>query len=234
MPLCKAIVIVGTGASAQVVRSSFEEIGVTVLAFAADREFCKHEEIYGKRLVPLDDLRSFFPLSTGFHVAVGYNAMNALRSRLLARMKELGFTACSFISPAARISKDAELGEHCYVGDFVSIQPFAVLGSDCTVLSGSTVGHHSVVNAHSYICQHSNLNGYVRVGGYSFIGAGSTLLDGVELGQHSFVGACAKVGTSMGDDCFYNPSDNKVYSNGSIKFAKWFNKRQQYYALHNT
>ena len=228
----KPIIIVGTGASAQVSCSQFEQHGgYAVVAFAAERPFCTEASLYGRPLLALEDLPAAFAATIPFHVAVGYNDMGTVRARLLAQMRELGFSPCSYQSPSAAVSSDARLGEHCHLGDGVSIQPFAAVGDNVHILSGCTVGHHSVVGSHSYICQHANINGYVRLGAHCFVGAGATLLDGVVVGRYGFIGAGAVVRTTMPEDSFYNPHDNTVHPQGRQKFAAWFARRQDHYAV---
>jgi sugar O-acyltransferase (sialic acid O-acetyltransferase NeuD family) len=225
------IILVGTGATAQVYCSQIEQYShYKVIAFTAEQPFCG-ESLLGKPVFDINVLPKFFNKGTHFFVCVGYNDMNVLRASLLFKMKKLEFNPISYISPSAIISCNALLGEHCYIGDNVCIQPYAKIDNDVTILPGCTIGHHTKIYEHVYICQNVNINGFISIKNNAFIGASATILDGVTIGHYSFIGAGAQVRASVPDETFCSPFNNTLHPNAREKFAAWFAERQNYYAV---
>ncbi|MFO1216872.1 MAG: acetyltransferase [Burkholderiaceae bacterium] len=186
----RKLVIVGDSAFAEVAREYFDaESDHDVVAFAVEAPFLKRESLHGLPVVPFETLAdAFSPADHDVYVAVVYTQLNRLRARLAAQAKEKGFALASFVSPRAQVWRNAVLGEHCFVFEHNTVQPFVRIGADVVLWSGNHIGHHSVIEDHCFVSSQVVISGFCRVGAYSFLGVNATLANNVSLGRDNWLG----------------------------------------------
>lgn len=228
----KDFFIFGCGTSASVYYALFKQWGVGDASFfCAEKKFCNIDSFNGKQLLPLEQLTSVFDKGESFHVAIGYNGMNSVRTFFLATLRHMGFTPFTAISPSATIADDSCFSDHCFVADGVIVNPFVNVHENVTILSGAVIGHHTTILSNCYICQRVITNGLVSIGENCFIGAGSNIMDGVTIGKDCFIGGGACVRHDIPDGSFYDPITNTYCKGGKALFDKWFEKRRAFYDL---
>jgi sugar O-acyltransferase (sialic acid O-acetyltransferase NeuD family) len=186
----RKLVIVGDSAFAEVAREYFDaESDHQVVAFAVEQPFLKRESLHGLPVVPFETLaQQFAPADHDVYVAVVYTQLNRLRARLAAQAKEQGFRLASFVSPRAQVWRNATLGEHCFVFEHNTVQPFVRIGHNVVLWSGNHIGHHSVIEDHCFISSQVVVSGFCRVGAYGFLGVNATLANNVTLGRDNWLG----------------------------------------------
>lgn len=186
----RKLVIVGDSAFAEVAREYFDaESDHQVVAFSVEQAFLKRESLHGLPVVPFETLtQQFAPADHDVYVAVVYTQLNRLRARLAAQAKEQGFRLASFVSPRAQVWRNATLGEHCFVFEHNTVQPFVQIGDNVVLWSGNHIGHHSVIEDHCFVSSQVVVSGFCRVGAYSFLGVNATLANKVTLGRDNWLG----------------------------------------------
>lgn len=186
----RKLVIVGDSAFAEVAREYFDaESDHQVVAFAVEQPFLKRESLHSLPVVPFETLaQQFAPADHDVYVAVVYTQLNRLRARLAAQAREQGFRLASFVSPRAQVWRNATLGEHCFVFEHNTVQPFVRIGGNVVLWSGNHIGHHSVIEDHCFVSSQVVVSGFCRVGAYSFLGVNSTLANNVTLGRDNWLG----------------------------------------------
>ena len=186
----RKLVIVGDSAFAEVAREYFDaESDHQVVAFAVEQAFLKRESLHGLPVVPFENLaQRFAPADHDVYVAVVYTQLNRLRARLAAQAKEQGFRLASFVSPRAQVWRNVVLGEHCFVFEHNTVQPFVQIGSNVVLWSGNHIGHHSVIEDHCFVSSQVVVSGFCRIGAYSFLGVNATLANNVTLGRDNWLG----------------------------------------------
>jgi sugar O-acyltransferase (sialic acid O-acetyltransferase NeuD family) len=186
----RKLVIVGDSAFAEVAREYFDaESDHQVVAFAVEQAFVKRESLHGLPVVPFENLaQRFAPADHDVYVAVVYTQLNRLRARLAAQAKEQGFRLASFVSPRAQVWRNVALGEHCFVFEHNTVQPFVQIADNVVLWSGNHIGHHSVIEDHCFVSSQVVVSGFCRIGAYSFLGVNATLANNVTLGRDNWLG----------------------------------------------
>jgi sugar O-acyltransferase (sialic acid O-acetyltransferase NeuD family) len=186
----RKLIIVGDSAFAEVAREYFDaESDHEVVAFAVEQPFLRRESLHGLPVLPFETLsQARAPADHDVYVAVVYTQLNRLRARLAAQAKAQGFALASFVSPRAQVWRNATLGEHCFVFEHNTVQPFVQIGANVVLWSGNHIGHHSVIEDHCFVSSQVVISGFCRVGAYSFLGVNATLANNVSLGRDNWLG----------------------------------------------
>ena len=128
----RQLVIVGDSAFAEVALEYFDaESDYRVAGFAVERAYLTRDRFHGLPVVAFEDLEKHFaPETHEVYVATVYTQLNRLRARLAAEAKARGYRLASFVSPRAQVWRNAVLGEHCFVFEHNTVQPFVTLGDN--------------------------------------------------------------------------------------------------------
>ena len=186
----KKLVVVGDSAFAEIAREYFDhDSDHEVVAFAVERAFLKRDNLRGLPVVDLETLeRTFPPESHDVHVAVVYTQLNRLRARLCASLKSRGYGLASYVSSRAFVWRNVSLGEHCFVFEDNTVQPFVRIGANVVMWSGNHIGHHSVIGDNSFVSSHVVVSGFCNVGESSFLGVNCAIANNVTVGRDNWVG----------------------------------------------
>jgi sugar O-acyltransferase (sialic acid O-acetyltransferase NeuD family) len=165
-----------------------------VVAFAVEQEYLGRSSLFGLPVVPFEEMETFYPPAThAFYAALVYTQLNRLRARLYGTAKTKGYAPASYISSRAFLWRNVKLGEHCFIFEDNTIQPFVTLGSNVVLWSGNHIGHHSRIHDHVFISSHVVISGVCDIGEYCFFGVNSTVGNNVVIGQECLIGAGACV-----------------------------------------
>jgi sugar O-acyltransferase (sialic acid O-acetyltransferase NeuD family) len=133
-------------------------------------------------------------------VTVGSVGDTALRRRLYAMIKALGFTIPMVIDPSAELAKDVQLSRGVFVGKRAVVNAGAVIGECAIVNTGAIVEHDCIIGRFSHVSPGTVLCGQVVVGNDSHIGAGSVVRQCLEIGERSIIGIGSVVTENIPDD----------------------------------
>ncbi len=182
-----------------------------VVAFSVEREYLQGETFRGLPMVPFESLESVCdPADHSVHVAVTYLRFNRIRARLAAEAKAKGFALASYVSSRAFVWPNVELGEHCFVFEDNTLQPFVRVGANVVLWSGNHVGHHSRIGDNCFISSHVVISGGVRIGDNSFLGVNATLVNDIEVGTDCWIGPAVTVTRDVERDSFLTPAKSTV------------------------
>ena len=186
----RKLIIVGDSAFAEIAQEYFDaDSDYTVVGFSVEAAYLKQSELHGLPVVPFETLEQHFaPGDHEVFVATTYTQLNRLRARLSAQAKARGYKLASYISPRAFVWRNVALGEHCFIFEDNTVQPFVSIGDNVVLWSGNHIGHHSVVKSHCFIASHVVVSGFCTVGEYSFLGVNATLANNVNVGRDNWVG----------------------------------------------
>src|SRR5262249_10363853 len=147
-----------------------------VVGFAVERPFRKRESLRGRPVVDFEDVESRFPTEHhSFYAAVVYTQDNSLRERLYGQAKAKGYAPASYVSSRTFMWRNVQLGEHCFIFEHNTVQPFVTLGDNVVLWSGNHVGHHSTIGSHGFVSSHCVVAGFVSIGTHAFLGVNSTI-----------------------------------------------------------
>ncbi len=191
----KQVVVFGTGKMAEMVYLYLtKDSDHEVAAFTVDGAHLTTRELYGRKVVPFEEVASLYPPDRfGMFVAIGYTKLNKPRARKFAEAKAKGYRCISYVHSRVMSLDTVKTGENCFILENQVIQPNVRFGDDVVVWSGNHFGHDVVVGDHSWIASHVVLSGNVSVGRYCFLGINAAVRDGVEIADETLIGAGAVI-----------------------------------------
>jgi sugar O-acyltransferase (sialic acid O-acetyltransferase NeuD family) len=186
----KKLVILGDSAFAEVAYEYFtKDSEYQVVGFSVESAFIINDTFFGLPVVPFETIEeSFDPDEVEFYAALVYTQLNRLRKRLYNEAKRKGYKPASYISSRAFIWHNVELGEHCFIFEDNTIQPFVKIANNVVLWSGNHIGHHSVVQDHCFIASHVVISGFCNIGRNTFMGVNATLGNNVSIGEDNWIG----------------------------------------------
>ena len=198
----RKLVIIGDTAFAEIAYEYFtHDSPYEVLAFSVEQAYLKREHLLGLPIVPFETLEECFaPSEFHFFVAATYTQSNRLRARLYRQARDKGYAAASYVSSQAFVWRNCHIGEHCFIFENNTVQPFVSIGSNVIMWSGNHIGHHSVIQDHSFISSHVVISGFCEIGEFCFLGVNSTVANNLSIGANCTIGAGATVIGNVPDE----------------------------------
>jgi sugar O-acyltransferase (sialic acid O-acetyltransferase NeuD family) len=186
----KRLVIVGDSAFAEVAREYFDaDTEYQVAAFSVESAYLKRDRLLGLPVVALETLQATHPPTEyDAFVAIVYTQLNRLRARLALAAKSKGYRLASYVSPRAFIWRNVVMGEHCFVFEDNTLQPFVRLGNNVVLWSGNHIGHHSTVRDNCFVSSHVVISGFCDIGENTFMGVNSTVANNVRVAPDNWIG----------------------------------------------
>lgn len=123
------------------------------------------------------------------------------KSRIVRGLRNPRITFPTLIHPSVIFSTETQLGAGCVLcaGSIltvnVKLEDFVTLNLKCTV------GHDSYLGAFSSFMPNVSVSGEVKVGRQVYVGTGANILNRVEIGSGTVVGAGALVNKSLPEYC---------------------------------
>lgn len=218
----RRLVIVGDSAFAEVAYECFtRDSEYEVAGFAVEAAFLSRPTLFGLPVVPLESVEQHFPPSDfEFYAALVYTQLNRLRSRLFQAMKDKGYRAASYISSRAFVWPNVEIGEHCFVFEHNTLQPFVRIGTNVVVWSGNHIGHHSTIEDNCFLASHVVVSGFCTVGRNTFIGVNATLANNVTIAPDNWIGMGALIGHDTEPDQLFKGVDTQPARVPASRFFK--------------
>jgi sugar O-acyltransferase (sialic acid O-acetyltransferase NeuD family) len=202
MDKTQKLIILGDSAIAEIAYEYFTyDSPYEVVAFSVDQDYLKQDSLFGLPVVPFENLQDhFLPSEHSFFAATNYSSLNALRKRFYAEGKAKGFAPASYVSSRAFVWRNVQLGEHCFIFEDNTVQPFVKIGNNVILWSGNHIGHHSVIHDHTFVSSHVVISGFCEVGESCFMGVNATVANNITIGNNCIVGAGALVLSNADDN----------------------------------
>jgi sugar O-acyltransferase (sialic acid O-acetyltransferase NeuD family) len=199
--VARRLIIVGNTAFAEIAGEYFSlDSDYDLVAFSVEREYLREATLAGLPIVPFEELEnSFAPAEHDVYVAATYTQLNRLRTRLADAASARGYGLASYVSSRSFVWPNVELGEHCFVFEDNTVQPFVTLGRNVVLWSGNHIGHHSTIGDHCFVSSHVVVSGFEHIGQSCFLGVNSTFANDLEVGSGCVIGAGALVLGDVGD-----------------------------------
>lgn len=214
----RKLILVGDRVFAEIAHEYFtHDSDYEVVAFSVERDFIRGDTFRDLPMVPFESLADAYdPADHSVHVAVTYLHFNRVRARLAGAAREQGFALASYVSSRAFVWRNVELGEHCFVFEDNTIQPFVRIGRNVVLWSGNHIGHHSGVGDNCFISSHVVVSGGVRIGDNSFLGVNSTLVNDIEIGRDCWIGPSVTVTRDLAPGSFYTPPKSTLREESAL------------------
>ena len=201
------LVIVGDSLFAEIAYEYFtHDSSYEVVAFAVEAQYRKRDALFGLPVVDFETLTETHPPDEhSVYVAMVYTQLNRLRARLAADAKQRGYALASYVSSRAFVWRNVQLGEHVFIFEDNTLQPFVTIGDNVVLWSGNHIGHHSTIRDHVFIASHVVISGSVVVGESTFLGVNATLVNDIEIGADSWIGPDVSLTRSIPPGSVYRP-----------------------------
>jgi sugar O-acyltransferase (sialic acid O-acetyltransferase NeuD family) len=218
----RKLIVIGDSAFAEIAREYFDaDSDYRVVAFAVEQAFRRRDELHGLPVVDVETLAAdFAPAEHSVFVAVTYSQLNRLRARLSQAAKARGYALASYVSSRAFVWRNVQLGEHCFVFEDNTLQPFVRVGDNVVLWSGNHIGHHSTIGNHCFISSHVVVSGFCRIGASSFLGVNATLANNVTLGRDNWIGPNTVVMKDTADGALFKTEQPEPARVSATRFFK--------------
>ena len=218
----KKLVIIGDSAFAEVAYECFtHDSEYEVVGFAVESAYLKKNELFGLPIVPFEQIDEHFkPCEVEFYAALVYTQLNRLRTRLYHAAKAKGYRPASYISSRAFVWHNVQLGEHCFIFEDNTVQPFVKIGNNVVLWSGNHIGHHSLIRDNCFIASHAVISGFCDIGENSFIGVNATLANNVTIGKDNWIGPNAAIMKNTEVGALYRTEQPEPAKISALRFFK--------------
>lgn len=215
------LVLFGDGLFADIAYEYFtHDSDYKVVAFCVDKAYLKVEEKFGLPVVAKEELAErFAPAAHSFYAAITYGQLGRVRERFYVDAKAMGYTPASYISSRAFVWRNVQLGEHCFIFEDNTVQPFVTIGNNVVLWSGNHIGHHSAIGDHVFIASHAVISGCCTIGPHQFIGVNATLANNLTIAEDCLIGAGSLVTRNMETDSISKGSRSEVVA-GARRYFK--------------
>jgi len=116
-----------------------------------------------------------------------------IHKKIALKVLKNGFKFTNAVSPLARISPFAEIGNGIAIFPQAIINPGSSIGNYCIINVAATISHDTKVGPFTNINPGAHLAGNVIVGEGCYIGMGSNIIQGTTIGKWSVLGAGSAV-----------------------------------------
>lgn len=191
----RKLIIVGDSLFAEIAYEYFtHDSPYDVVAFSVEGAYLTKDSLFGLPVVPFEELAGHYaPAGHSFYAALVYTQLNRLRTRLYQAAKAQGYAPASYISSRAFVWRNVRVGEHCFIFEDNTVQPFVTIGDNVVLWSGNHIGHHSTIREHNFISSHVVISGVCDIGASCFFGVNATVGNNVTIGPDCLIGAGAVV-----------------------------------------
>lgn len=218
----RKLIIGGDSAFAEIAYEYFtHDSDYEVVAFTVEREFLKRDSLFGLPIVPFETLeQDFDPAAHSVYAAQVYTQLNRLRTRMSKAAKAKGFALASYVSSRAFLWRNVQMGEHCFIFEDNTVQPFVRIGDNVVLWSGNHIGHHSVIGDNCFISSHVVISGFVNVGDNCFLGVNSTIANNVSIGRDCWLGPSTTIAKDAPEATLFKPVKSEMAGVSTLKFFK--------------
>lgn len=190
----KKLVIFGNSAFAEIADEYFTyDSPYEVVAFTVNRDYAKETTFRGRPLIPYEEIAGqLAPEDHSLYAAITYQRLNRLRAEISADAKAKGFELASYISSHAFLWRNVSVGEHCFIFEDNTVQPFVTLGNNVILWSGNHIGHHSTIKDDVFVSSHVVVSGFVTINSNCFMGVNASIGNNVDIGRDVWIspGVC--------------------------------------------
>ena len=218
----KKLLIIGDSAFAEVAYEYFtHDSDYEVVGFAVEADYLKKTELFGLPIISLEDVPSFYsPENIEFYAALVYRDLNRLRTRLYLRMKSMGYRPASYISSRAFVWRNTKVGEHCFIFEDNTVQPFVEIGNNVVLWSGNHIGHHSKISDNCFISSHVVISGYCDIGENSFLGVNTTIANNLLIARDNWIAPGVVISKGSDPGSLYKAPAPELAVVSALRFFK--------------
>jgi sugar O-acyltransferase (sialic acid O-acetyltransferase NeuD family) len=218
----KKLILIGDGATAEICFEYFKyDSDYEVHAFAVHAKYKNKDVFHGLPVVEIESLESNYSATEyEVFVAITFAQLNRTRTQISYFLKQKGYRLASYISSRAFVWRNVKMGEHCFIFEDNTVQPFVELGNNVILWSGNHIGHHSVIHDNCFISSHVVVSGFCEIGENSFLGVNTTLADGIKIGKDNWIGPGLTITKDTDDNLLFSGNHAEASRVSTKRFFK--------------
>ena len=184
----RELILIGGGGHCKASIEVIEAAGTFKIAGIVDLREKLHEKVLGYEIIASDeDLPLLAKEYTNFLITIGQVGIPTRRRELFALLKGLQVNLPTIISPDARVSSQARVGDGTIIFNGAVVQPEVKIGNNCIINVHAVIGHNSVIGNHCHIALGGVIAGDCTIGEGVFIGANGTVVNGARIAHNTVV-----------------------------------------------
>ena len=186
----RKIVLVGGGGHCKACIDVIEAAGVYRIIGILDTKEKVGQVLCGHSIIGTDDMiPELMQKGYAFLITVGQMRSSETRAKIYEKLRQIKAECPVIISPLARVSTHAKVGDGTIVMHFALVNADAVVGENCIINNRALVEHDAIVGDNCHISTGAILNGGVVVGARTFVGSGAVTKEYANIPSDSFVKA---------------------------------------------
>jgi len=220
--MAKKLILLGDSLFAEIAYEYFsDDSDYEVVGFALEKAYIHRESLFDLPIVAFEEVEKHFaPAEHFFYASLVYTQLNRLRTRMYQAAKAKGYRPASYISSKAFVWRNVEVGEHCFIFEDNTIQPFVKIEENVVLWSGNHIGHHSRIQKNCFISSHVVVSGSCNIGENCFFGVNACLGNDVSVGADCLIGAGATVTKNLPENTLVKGNKADIASFGAREYFK--------------
>lgn len=191
----KDLVIIGTGGVGRETALMVEDINEetnewNLLGFIDDNKELMGKEINGYKV--LGDRSYLNNYEKEIYVVIAV-ANNYVKEGLVNYLNNKNIKYATLIHPSVKLNRTITVGEGCIIYPNVIMTVNIKIGNHVIISPKSGIGHDSIIEDYVTILWNVNVSGAEKIRQGATLGSGCTIIQGLEIGRNSFIGAGAVV-----------------------------------------
>lgn len=191
----KDLVIVGTGGVGKETALIVEDINEisqewNLLGFIDDNKELIGKEINGYKVLGDREFLNNFDKEVYVVIAI---ADYCIKEELVKYLTNKNIKYATLIHPSVKINRTISIGKGCIIYQNVIMTVNINIGNHVIISPKCGIGHDSLIEDYVTVLWNVNISGSERIRQGVTLGSGCTIIQGLEIGRGSFVGAGAVV-----------------------------------------
>ena len=191
----KDLVIVGTGGVGKETALIVEDINEisqewNLLGFIDDNKELVGKEINGYKVLGDREFLNNFDKEVYVVIAI---ADHCIKEELVKYLTNKNIQYATLIHPSVKINRTISIGKGCIIYQNVIMTVNINIGNHVIISPKCGIGHDSLIEDYVTVLWNVNISGSERIRQGVTLGSGCTIIQGLEIGRESFVGAGAVV-----------------------------------------
>ena len=191
----KDLVIIGTGGVGKETALIVEDINEisqewNLLGFIDDNKELIGKEINGYKVLGDREFLNNFDKEVYVVIAI---ADYCIKEELVKYLINKNIQYATLIHPSVKINRTISIGKGCIIYQNVIMTVNINIGNHVIISPKCGIGHDSLIEDYVTVLWNVNISGAERIRQGVTLGSGCTIIQGLEIGRGSFVGAGAVV-----------------------------------------
>lgn len=193
----REIVLIGAGGHCEACIDVIEKENSFLIRGILDAAPEKEGSVFEYPILGGDNLIPALAKECFFFISIGQILSSSIREKLFNQVKKHNGKFVTIVSPAAIVSRYAEIGEGTIIMHNAVVGAGAKIGNNCIINTLSNVEHGTVVGNHSHISTGAMINGGVMIGDNCFVGSGTVVNQNIKIASGAIIGSGSLVTKSI-------------------------------------